>query len=278
LLLTIAKVAEDRNRAGSTSGQRDVLKSSNEADLSGNDIANMRSQLRIQRAAINALLSRPADAPLPVPTKLPASRRVVYGDRNLVEMAAKQNPELIALADEIRGRGEGIRLAELQYVPDFNLSVGTDLMGVTQSLLAQATIPILRYEALNAAIAQAEAKLRASEAMRREVGNNLTAQVIADITIIRDAGRQLDLFDHTILPRARQVVDVARTAFEAGDASETDAASLLNLLDDQRSLIAIERLAAKLRVAQATHLAELESITTTDLTSLAHTDTRAAAQ
>jgi cobalt-zinc-cadmium efflux system outer membrane protein len=193
-------------------------------------------------------------------------------------MAAQQNPELIALADEIRGRGEGIRLAKLQYVPDFNLSLGTDLMGVTQSLLAQATIPILRYEALNAAIAQAEAKLRASEAMRQEVGNNLTAQVIADIKFIRDADRQLDLFDHTILPRARQVVNVARTAFEAGDASETDAASLLNLLDDQRSLIAIERLAAKLRITRETHLAELESLTTSDLTSLQHTDTRAVAQ
>ena len=114
--------------------------------------------------------------------------------------------------------------------------------------------------------------------MRRQVGNNLRAQVIADITIVRDAGRQLDLFDHTILPRARQVVDVARTAFEAGDASQADAASLLNLLDDQRSLIAIERLAAKLRITQAIHLAELESITTRDLTSLAHTDTRASAQ
>jgi outer membrane protein TolC len=247
-------------------------------DVSGNDIANMRSQLPSQRAAINALLSRPADAPLPVPTKLPASRRVVYRDVDLVEVAAKQNPELIALADEIRGRDEGIRLAKLQYVPDFNLSLGTDLMGVTQSLLAQATIPILRYEALNAAIAQADAKLRASEAMRREVGNNLTAQVIADIKIIRDADRQLDLFDNTILPRARQVVNVARTAFETGDASETDAASLLNLLDDQRSLIAIERLAAKLRIMRETRLAELESITTTDLTRPPHTDTRAAAQ
>jgi outer membrane protein, heavy metal efflux system len=277
LLQTIAMVAEARNRAG-RSGQRDVLKSSNEADVSGNDIGNMRSQLPSQRAAINALLSRPADAPLPVPTKLPTLRRVVYRDGDLVEMAAKQNPELIALADEIRGRDEGIRLAELQYVPDFNLSVGTDLMGVAQSLLAQATIPFLRYEALNAAIAQAEAKLRASEAMRRQVGNNLTAQVIADIAIIRNASRQLDLFDHTILPRARQVVNVARTAFETGDASQTDAASLLNLLDDQRSLIAIERLAAKLRITQATHLAELESITTSDLTRLPHTDTRAAVQ
>lgn len=276
LLRTIATVAETRYRAG-RSGQRDVLKAGNEADVSSNDIANMRSQLPGQRAAINALLGRPADAPLSVPMRLPASRRVVYRDGDLVELAAKQNPELVALADEIRGRDEGIRLAKLQYVPDFTLSVGTDLMGVTQSLLAQATVPVLRYEALDAAIAQADAKLRASEAMRREVGNNLTALVIADIRIVRDADRQLDLFDHTILPRARQVVNVARSAFETGDASEPDAASLLNLLDDQRSLIAIERVAAKLRITQATHLAELESITTSDLTSLRHTDARAAA-
>jgi len=258
LLRTTAMITEARNRAGS-SGQQNVLKASNEIDVSGNDIANMESQLPSQRAAINALLSRPADAPLPVPARLPASRPVVYGDGDLVEMAAQQNPELIALADEIRGRGEGTRLAKLQYVPDFNLSVGTDLMGVTQSLVGQATIPMFRYEALKAAVAQAEAKLRASEASRRQAGNDLTAQVIADITIIRDAGRQLDLFDHAILPRARQVVNVGRSAYE------TSHASLLELLDDQRSLIAIERLVANLRITREKHLADLESITTRDL-------------
>ncbi len=260
LLQTMAMVTKAQNDAGA-SGQQEVLKVSNEVDMSGNDIANMQSQLRSQRATINALLSRPADAPLPVPTDLPPVRTLVYGDGELVQLAAKQNPELIALADEIRGRGQGIRLAKLQYVPDFNLSVGTDLMGVMQTLLGQATIPILRYEALNAAIAQAEAKLRASEAMRRQAGNDLWAQVVADIAIIRDDDRQLDLFEHTILPRARQAVDVGRSAYETGHAS------LLDLLDDQRSLIAIERLVAKLRITQETHLTELESITASDLTS-----------
>jgi cobalt-zinc-cadmium efflux system outer membrane protein len=271
LLQTTAMVTEARNGAG-TSGQTDVLKARNEVDMSGNDIANMQSQLPSQRAMINALLSRPAEAPLPVPSDLPPARTIVYGDGELVELAAKQNPDLIALADEIRGQGQGIKLAKLQYVPDFNLSVGTDLMGVTQSLLGQATIPILRYEALHAAIAQAEAKLRASEAMRRQAGNDLTAQIVADITIIRDANRQLELLEHTILPRAHQAVDVGRAAYETGHAS------LLDLLDDQRSLIAIERLVARLRITQETHLVELESITTSDLTKAPHTDPRAAAR
>jgi outer membrane protein TolC len=80
------------------------------------------------------------------------------------------------------------------------------------------------------------------------------------------------LFEHTILPRAHQTVDIGRSAYETGHAS------LLDLLDDQRSLIAIERLVAKLRITQATHLAELESITTSDLTSPRYADTAATAQ
>jgi outer membrane protein TolC len=184
-------------------------------------------------------------------------------------LAAKQNPELIALADEVRGRSEGIRLAKLQYVPDFNLSAGTDLMGVTQSVLGQATIPIFRYEALNAAIAQAEANLRASEAIRRQAGNDLTVQVLTNITIIRDADRQLDLFEHTILPRVREGVDLGRSAYETGRGS------LLDLLDDQRSLITIERLVADLRINREKNLAELESVTGSDLSIPRDRDVRA---
>jgi len=258
LLQTTATVTEARNRAGS-SGQQDVLRARNEADLSANEIANMQSQLPSQRAAVNALLSRPADAILPVPIDLPPQRQIAYADDELIELAAKQNPELLALANEIRGRGEAIKLAKLQYVPDFNLSAGTDLMGVTQSVLGQATIPIFRYEAINAAIIQAEANLRASVAMRRQTGNDLAAQVIADITIIRDVDRQLELFAQTILPRARMVVDVGRSAYETGRAS------LLDLLDDQRSLISIERLVADLRISREKHVADLEAITASDL-------------
>jgi outer membrane protein TolC len=260
LLQTTATVTEARNRA-SSAGQQDVLKASNEVDLSGNDIANMESQLPSERATLNALLSRPADTPLSVPTNLPPSRPLPYADDEIVQLAAKQNPELIALADEIRGRDEGVRLAKLQYLPDFNLSAGTDLMGITQSMLGQVTIPVFRYEALNAAIAQAEANLRASEAMRRQAGNNLAAQVIADIAIIRDTDRQLDLFDHTILPRTREMVEIDRSAYEAGSTS------LLDLLDDQRSLIAIQSLVANLRITREKHLAEIESVTASDLSS-----------
>ncbi len=132
-------------------------------------------------------------------------------------------------------------------------------MGITQSVLGQVTIPIFRYEALNAAIAQTEANLRISEAMRRQFANDLAAQVVGDITFIRDADRQLELFEQTILPRARQIVDIGRSSYEAGRST------LLDLLDSERSLIALQRLVANLQFSRDKRVADLEAIAATKL-------------
>lgn len=253
LLQTTAMVIEARNRAGSA-GQQDLLKARNELDISRNNIANMKSQLPSLRAALNALLNRDAESSLPIPAQLPTTRPVVYSDEELLALAAKQNPELCALASEIKGRSDGIRLARLQYMPDFSVSASTDLAGVAQTLTGMVTVPLVRYEAINAAIAQAQANLKSTNAMRRQVHNDLTAQIVMDITTLHDADRQLDLFEHTVLPRARQIVTIARSAYEAGQST------LLDLLDSQRSLIAIERLIANLRVTREKRLFDLEAI------------------
>jgi outer membrane protein TolC len=54
-------------------------------------------------------------------------------------------------------------------------------------------------------------------------------------------------------------VDIGRSAYETGQAT------LLDLLDGERSLIAIQRLVATLKETREEHLADLESITTLDL-------------
>jgi cobalt-zinc-cadmium efflux system outer membrane protein len=252
LLETIATTTDARNRAGAAS-QQDLLKARNEVDLSKNEIANMQSQLPAQRAAINALLDREPAAPLPVPTALPATRPSTYTSDQLLELAAKQNPELAALAHEIRGKQEGLNLARLQYLPDFSLSAGTDLGGVTQNLMAMVTVPVLRHEAIDAAVRQADANLRAAEAVRRGTGNDLLARVVANVATLHDADRQLNLFERTVLPRARQSVALTRSSYESGRAS------LLDLLDAQRSLIAIARLVVRLRTTREARATDLEA-------------------
>jgi outer membrane protein TolC len=258
LLKTTAMVVEARNGAGAA-GQQDLLKARNEVDISDNEIANMRSQIPAQQAALNAFLSRPPDAPIPLPANIPAPRPVTYNNEQLLALAAKQNPELSALAREVGGKEEGIALAKLQYLPDFSISAGSDLKGIAQSLFGMVTVPLLRHEAIDAAVAQAQANLRATEAMRRQTGNDLNAQIVMDLTTLRDADRQLNLFERTILPRTRQMVTVTRSVYETGHAT------LLDLLDSQRSLISIERLTANLRVVRAKRVADLEAITAQEL-------------
>ena len=263
LLLTTVMVVEARNRAGAA-GQQDLLKSRNELDLSRNDIAAMQAQLPAKRAALNALLDRPADAPIPLPSRMPESRPMIQNDGQVLKLAADRNPELTALAQEIAGQKQSLALARLEYLPDLSVTAGTDLAGIAQSLAGMVTIPLLRYQAIDAAVAQAEANLRATDAMRRQTRNDLAAQVILDLSTIRDADRQLELFEHTILPRARQVVTVSRSAYEAGQSS------LLDLLDGQRSLVAIQGLVARLRSAREQRLDDLEAITARPLEADSH--------
>jgi cobalt-zinc-cadmium efflux system outer membrane protein len=258
LLQTTAAVVDARNRAGAA-GQQDLFKARNEWDLSKNDIANMQSQLPAQRATLNALLDRDPAAPISVPSQMPTIEQLSYSEDQVLQLAARQNPELAALAREIAGKAEGLKLARLQYLPDFSLSAGTDLGGISQNLMGMITVPILRHEAIEAAIRQAQANLRATEAMRHQTNNDLKAQLLMDLTIFHDADRQLDLVEKTIVPRAKQVVTVTRSAYEAGRSP------LLDLLDSQRSLIALQRLVANLRTTRAKRLADIETMTASDL-------------
>jgi outer membrane protein TolC len=190
---------------------------------------------------------------------MPAATRVTATDDQVLDMAARQNPELEALAYEIHGKKEGIELARLQYYPDFSASIGTDLAGTAQNLVGMATIPILRREAIEAAIAQSRASLRATEAMRKQAHNDLNARVVAALSSLRDADRQLQLYQSLILPRARQVVALTRSSYESGRES------LLDLFDGQRSLVDIEKIVANLRTSREKQVAELEAIAATRL-------------
>jgi outer membrane protein TolC len=253
LLQTTLTVVDARNGVGAA-GQQDSLKARNELDLSRNEIANMQSQLPALRAELNALLNRDVGSSLSLSTELPPAGKIASSDEQLLALAAKQNPELAAMASEIRGKNDSIQLAKLQYLPDFSLGAGTDLAGLTQSLAGMITVPLLRHEAIDAAIAQAQANLKSAEAMRRQTQNDLSAQLILDISTLRDADRQLDLFERTILPRAQQEVTLTRSAYEAGQAT------LLDLLDSQRLLISLQRLVVNLHITRAKRMVDAETI------------------
>jgi outer membrane protein TolC len=253
-LLALARNSIEFRISSQGAPQRDMLKISNEIEISTNNIANIRSRLSAGLAALNALLNRDPGAILQPPAQLPAARLPGVSDEELLARAARFNPELRALADEIAGKKDAIQLAKLQYVPDFSINLTGDLAGAAQDIVGSLTVPALRYNAIEAGIFQAQADLRAAEAQRRQYAADVRAEVVIDLLLIRDAQRQAAVLQKSIIPRAEAIVESTRTSYSDGRAS------LLDMFDAQRSVLALRRLLAELRMTREKHLADLEMI------------------
>jgi outer membrane protein TolC len=256
LLGLIAQVTESRVSTGAAM-QQDLLRAENEKALSSNELGVRTAEFVRHRATLNALLNRSPDAPLAVPKAIPADWPSVEDDASILAAAARQNPELQALALEIAGKQGSIARAKQEYLPEFGVNVSTDLAGVTQSLMSSVMVPVLRYQAIDAGIRQAEANLRGAEAMRVQAGHDLAARVVADLVLLHDVDRQIALYQGTILPRAEQLVTTAQNAFSTGRST------LLELLDAERSLIVLRRMQAEFQATRLKQVADLEAATAT---------------
>ncbi len=257
LLETIAELADARSRAGAVP-QQDLLKARTAHDLARNQRDRLQAELPGKRAMLNALMNREPDVKVEAP-RLPEPRRVAYSDPELIQLTADRNPELLALAREIRAREESVWLAQQEYIPDFGLSAATSLDGMVQNLMAMITAPILRYQAIQGMIEQARAEGKAVTAMRRQASSDLKARVLSSLYLLRNAERQAALFRDTIVPRAEQVVERTRAAYTAGQVP------LVELLDSQRMLLEVRTMYSQIRMEREKLVAEVESLAAVDI-------------
>jgi outer membrane protein TolC len=253
LLSRAGLVAEARNRSG-TATQQDVLTIDNEIDLSRNEIVSLERRQPVLKAKLNAVLGRDVTAEIR-PGEFPVRRVIVLTDNEILELGSSQSPELTALAHEIESKKEGVMLAKLQYLPDLSLSIGGDLGGMAQAVMSMMTVPVFRYEAIQGAIQEAYALLHSLEAMQRQARNDIAAELILHLTMVRDLDRQIELFEDSILPRAERAAALSRTAYEVGRST------LLELLDSRRSVFSLQKLLIQLVSIRERSLSSLERLT-----------------
>jgi len=101
---------------------------------------------------------------------------------------------------------------------------------------------------------QAKARLAAAQATRRQAVTDLASQIIEELSTLRDAQRQVEFYDKTLLPRAGQIVTTIEHSYASGNAT------ILDLLEAQRSLIAIHQMVAELKTEQAKSQAKLQAM------------------
>ncbi len=257
--LRIEEARAQLERAGVQAGRAPLeaaLAAQTEVDPARNELENLRAGAAPAVAAMNALLGRPQDAPLPLPAALPPPRPLPWPADKLLALGAERNSELAALAREVAGREEALDLARQAYLPDFGISAS--FMGsVSQTVGGMLTLP-LRLEAIGAAVAQAEAALRAARAARVKYARDLAATFVLQLAIAANAERQTALLERTLIPRALRALELARAGYAAGRGRYLDIAAA------QRTLLAARKTAAQARIEREKALAALEAAAAID--------------
>jgi outer membrane protein TolC len=243
--------------------QSDASKIDLELGMAQNELATMRAERAPMLAMLNALLSRKSDEPIePQAGDAPALAIVALpDDASLLVLAAERNPELQALAAEVKGREDAWELARKAWLPDFEVSFSIQ-GSIERNLMGAINLP-LRADRIRAGIAEAQAGTRAAQAELRAKGDDLKARVVLQIFLARDGDRQVELLTASLLPRAREVVEAVRAGYATGGAS------FLDLLDAQRSLLELESMQADVAAGRAKAVAALEALCAFDFQALA---------
>ena len=188
--LTFLKLLSDSasDRAETGGPMQDLFKALIESETAQNDLAGLQAKANSMRGELNGMLGRDASAPLGLPPELPPPRPVTADDAALITVAVSQNPELAALAQQVAGRGDAVELARLAYLPDIIPSASIT-GSVSQSLGAMLMVPT-KLPAIRAAIDEAQAMTRSTEAMLRQTTQDRATRFVADLYLMRNAERE----------------------------------------------------------------------------------------
>jgi len=231
LLNELERVARAQNEAGRVTLQ-DVLRDQIERDRVRTDIANLVDLRQPMLASFKAALGlMPGQPNPPVPTRLETTAINPDSDE-LLRIAFARNPQLKAMKADVRATEAGIALAYKQRVPDFSLGLMADAKAQPTMFrpLAGMTLPIWRDKTA-AEIAQAKANELAAKARLSAAQIQLTVDFAEQTFAYRELGRNLDLLENQLLPKARQSLEIARAGYLAGTID------FFNLMDTERTLL-----------------------------------------
>jgi outer membrane protein TolC len=248
------------NRVQTGGPQQDLLKALTESQLAQNEMSNLEVEGKSKRAMLNGMLGRDSAAALELAHALPSPRPVLADDARLIAVAVDQNPELAGLARQVVGRKDAIEVAKLAYLPDINPSAGVT-GSVSQFLAAMVMLPST-LPAIRAVIADAQAMERSAEAMSRQTGQDRAASFVANLYLMRNAERQTELYRARVVPAVQQLLSNSRQAYAAG------AVTFADLIDSERTYVAIRAMVAEAQVEREKRLAELEALAGVDIETL----------
>ncbi|HLO63388.1 MAG TPA: TolC family protein [Azonexus sp.] len=256
LMVRLERIAQVRY-AGGLAAQQDVIRAQLEQTAMRNELIAIETEHHHLMTRMNALLGRPAAAPLAMPESLrplPAPAQLDYAA--LEARARGRNPLLSADEHRIKAAEKSRDLAYKNRYPDLTVGVVPNQMQneVKQwDLMLEISIP-LQQSSRRAQEREAEAMVSASRARRDATANQLLSDLSASLAELEAARRSERLTSDSLLPQAELTFKAALAGYENG---KVDFATLL---DAQRQIRQARLNQIKSRAEAQVRLAEIERI------------------
>ncbi|MEK6700690.1 MAG: TolC family protein [Planctomycetota bacterium] len=250
--LAIRRVQAEAAAGGVRSGRRvrDVLAADLDLRTDENGLLDLRSEHDQTRAKLNALMGRPPQLPLRAPLAFPPPRELPDDDAVLFSAAADRFPEVAVLGREVEGRADALELARLRWIPDISPTLGfTGSLSQTVGLML--TLPT-NIAGIRGQIREAQAQLRASQAMLRQRSSDRIGEYFSLLLMYRNAQRQAAVLETAILPAAKRLSDEQVRAYEGG------ASTFAEVIESRRLPLSIRELIATAHAQMDKALVEIE--------------------
>ena len=246
--------------AGERASLYEVMKARAQSGQVEYDVLLLEEAERAERARLNALLDRPAEAPIgPIAAEAPGA--VVYSLAE-IEALVEANAAGLAVARAEAARAEAMaKLVRYENLPEFTLGVSYGIEEEVEQLGLRASIMLPLHSGKNAGrTGAAQADIERMRAMERSRLNEDRARVREVAFRLRNAERLETLYRLDLVPQAERAVEIAQARLEQGQGD-------LGAAAEARSAWYSFGLAlARARADRATLLASLESLAGRPLT------------
>ena len=218
---------------------------------------------------LSAALNRKDDTALPWPESFEKSA-AAFSDEEAQQWLKEASPELKQMDAMIRKETDAAALAHKERYPDIMLGLDytqtgeARMAGVSDSgkdpLMASVSINLpIWFGKMKAGEQQAYYRRIAAEEFRAETQNRLKTDLQTTLYNFRDAERKLNLYRDTLVPKAKQSLEVTRENFESGGVSFT------SLIEAQRTLLEFQLAVDRAIADREIRLAEIEMLVNRDL-------------
>ncbi len=261
LMVRLEKVVQARY-AGGLSAQQDVIRAQVEQTGLHGELVALETERHHLHTRLNALLGRPAMAPLADPEELrplPAPAKLDYAA--LEERVMARNPRLSSEEFRVKAAEKSRDLAYRNRYPDFTFGVSPiQYQNAVKEweLMIELNIP-LQQGARRAQERESEALLGAARARREATANQVLAELSENLAGLAAARRIEALVSGSLLPQSELSFKSALAGYENG---KVDFATLL---DAQRQIRQARQSQIKAQAEGQVRLAEIERILGEDL-------------